>query len=155
MMTTEGTTFTGSTGTATMGAHPDIVELRDRLDRVAETPQARAVEGLAVMGGLYAAISPWIIGFTTGNPGLTISNLVVGLTVALLALDLGSAYSRAHGLSWVMPLLGAWILISQWVMTDVADTTGIMVSNVIAGAVIIVLGAIAMAMPRMTASRHG
>ncbi len=150
-MTTEGTVQSR----LPMSEHPDMAELRDRLDRVSETAQARTVEGLAVLAGLYAAISPWIIGFNTGNSSLTVSNLVVGLTATLLALDLGSAYSRAHGLSWVLPILGVWIIVAQWVMASTTLDVSIMVSNIIAGGVIVVLGVIALAMPRMGMSRSG
>lgn len=149
-MTTEGTIQ----DRLSMADHPDMVELRDRLDRVSETPQARTVEGLAMLAGLYAAVSPWIIGFNVGNTSLTVSNLVVGLAATLLALDLGSAYSRAHGLSWVLPILGVWIIVAQWIMAGTSVDAAIMVSNIIAGGVIVVLGAVALTMPRMGAARH-
>lgn len=147
-MTTEGTIQDRHV----MAGHPDMVELRDRLDRVSETPQARTIEGLAMLAGLYAAVSPWIIGFNVGNTSLTVSNLVVGLAATLLALDLGSAYSRAHGLSWVLPVLGAWIIVSQWVMAGTTIHASIAVSNIIAGALIVVFGLMAMAIPRMGAT---
>lgn len=138
---------------ASMASHPDMVELRDRLDRVSETTQARTVEGLAMLAGLYAAVSPWIIGFNTGNSSLMASNLIVGLAATLLALDLGSAYSRAHGLSWVLPILGVWIIVGQWIMVGTTLTAGIVVSNIVAGAVIVILGAASLGMTRMAAHR--
>ena len=148
-MTTEGTVQSR----LPMSEHPDTAELRDRLARVSETTQARTVEGLAMLAVLYTAVSPLIIGSHTGNTSLTVSNLVVGLTATLLALDLGSAYSRAHGMSWVLPILGVWVIIAQWVMVGTTVDAGIMISNIIAGAVIVVLGAAVLTMPHMGMSR--
>ena len=137
-----------------MSDHPDIIELRERLDRAAETPQAQAVEGLAVLAGLYAAISPWVVDFHTGNTSLTASNLIVGLAAALLALELGSVYSRAHGMSWVLPILGAWIIVSLWVIQSTALDVGVVLSNIIVGACIVLLGVASMGMQRMRMPRH-
>lgn len=148
-MTTEGTVQ----DRLSMADHPDMVELRDRLDRVSETPPAQFVEGVAVLAGLYAAVSPWILGFNT-DTALTVSNLIVGLAATLLALDLGSAYSRAHGISWVLPILGVWIIIAQWVMASATTDASIMISNIIVGGLIVVFGAAVMTMPRMRMSKH-
>ncbi len=137
-----------------MSDHPDIVELRERLDRAAETPQAKAVEGLAVIAGLYAAISPWVVDFHTGNASLTVSNLIIGLAAALVALELGSAYSRAHGMSWLLPILGAWIIVSQWVIQSTTLDVGVVLSNIIVGACIVLLGAAAVGVPRMRRPHH-
>lgn len=149
-MTTERTT----SDQLSMSDHPDIIELRNRLDRVSETPQAHAIEGLAVIAGLYAAVSPWVVDFHTGNASLTASNLIIGLAAALLALELGSAYSRAHGISWVLPILGVWIIVSQWVIQSTALNIGVTLNNIIVGACIVVLGAAAMGTSRLRMPSH-
>ncbi|MEU8876871.1 SPW repeat protein [Streptomyces javensis] len=51
--------------------HPDLMELSARYERAATTPQARAVEGLTLLAGLYLAISPWVVGFSAATAGLT------------------------------------------------------------------------------------
>lgn len=145
-MTTERTALPDQ---LSMSDHPDMVELRERLDRAAETPQAWAIDGLAVLAGLYAAISPWVVDFNTGNASLTASNLIVGLAAAALALELGSAYSRAHGIGWILPVLGAWIIVSQWVIQSTVLDAGVVVNNIIAGALIVLLGAGTVGMQRM------
>ncbi len=137
-----------------MSDHPDMVELRNRLDRVSETRQAQAVEGLAMLAGLYAAISPWVLDFHGGNPSLTVSNLVVGLAATLLALDLGSAYSRTHGMSWVLPVLGAWVIVSLWAIPSTALDAGVIISNVIVGGLIVIFGGAAVAMQGERAPRR-
>lgn len=149
-MTTERTT----TDQLSMSDHPDIIELRERLDRAAETPQAKAVEGLALIAGLYVAVSPWVVDFHAGNASLTVSNLIIGLAAAVLALDLGSAYSRAHGMSWVLPVLGAWVIVSLWVIQSASLNAGVVLSNIIAGACIVLLGIGSMSMQMMGVPRH-
>jgi SPW repeat len=67
--------------------HPDLVELRARYDRASETPQARALEGLTFLAGLYTAISPWVIGFNHLSD-VAVSNLIVGAALVVLALGL-------------------------------------------------------------------
>lgn len=149
-MTTEGTTKVATS----MSDHPDIVEIRDRLDRVSETAQAQTVEGLMMLSGLYVAISPWVVGFTASNTALTVSDLVVGLAIAILAMDLASAFSRAHGISWVLPVLGAWIIVGQFFMAGHALDVAVTLSNVIAGAVVLILGVGALAMQYTRMPRH-
>lgn len=149
-MTTERTT----TDQLSMSDHPDLIELRERLDRASETPQAKAVEGLAVIAGLYVAVSPWVVDFHTGNTSLTVSNLIIGLAAALLAAELGSAYSRAHGMSWVLPILGVWVIVSQWVIQSTVLDVGVVLNNIIAGACIVLLGLGVMGMSRMRMPQH-
>ncbi|MFI0773261.1 SPW repeat protein [Streptomyces sp. NPDC021212] len=120
--------------------HPDLMELRARYERAATTPQARAVEGLTLLAGLYLAISPWVVGFFDTATALTVNNLITGLAVAVLALGFGSAYERTHGLGWVVAAIGVWTIITPWAVYGPSPTTGTMVSNVITGAVIFLLG---------------
>jgi hypothetical protein len=128
-----------------MERHPDILELRARYDRAAETMSAHAVDGLTFMSGLYLAISPWVVGFN-GRTTLTVNNLLTGIAVALLAVGLASAYGRTHGVAWVTPLIGVWTLIAPWVVSGNTATTSTILSNVITGAAIVVFGLAAAAM---------
>jgi hypothetical protein len=91
--------------TTSIEQHPDIVELRARYERTAETPQARILEGLTFLAGVYLAISPWVITFNDRAP-ITVNDLIIGVALAVLALGFTSAYSRTHNLAWVTPLLG-------------------------------------------------
>jgi hypothetical protein len=128
-----------------MEGHPDILELRARYDRAAETMSAHAVDGLTFMSGLYLAISPWVVGFN-GRTTLTVNNLLTGIAVALLAVGLASAYGRTHGVAWVTPLIGVWTIIAPWVVSGNTATTSTILSNVITGAAIVVFGLAATAM---------
>jgi hypothetical protein len=129
-----------------MAQHPDLAEvkrahdlqeLRERYERASETPTGQLVEGLIVLGGLYIATSPWIVGFT--GP-LQINNLVVGLAVAVLGFGFAAAYGSTHRLAWVCPVLGAWTIVALWAVSGATLTTGSIVSNVIAGAVVLLCG---------------
>jgi hypothetical protein len=128
-----------------MTQHPDLLELRDRFERVAETPTAQLVDGLTVLAGLYVALSPWIVGFTGGQARLAINDLIIGLAIALLGVGFAWAYPRTHRISWVCPLLGVWTIVAVWVMRAVGASTGTVASNVISGVVVVLLGLVAMA----------
>lgn len=134
--------------------HPDIAALRDRYDKVAETPAVQLAEGLMLLAGLFAAVSPWIVGFH-GQMSLTVNNLITGITIAVLAVGFTSAYGRTHGIAFVVPLLGVWMIIAPWVVSGVHTTAGLIWSNVVVGAVICVLGlgVAAMGMRRRASSR--
>ncbi|MFD7920094.1 SPW repeat protein [Streptomyces sp. NPDC059740] len=115
--------------------HPDIQAMRAKHDRAASGPTGGIFEGLAFLAGLFIAISPWIVGFYTSSTVLTVSSLVIGLAISALTLTLGSNYGRTHHIGWALPLMGAWVLISQWVMKGAPDNTHIIVTNVIGGGV--------------------
>lgn len=136
--------------------HPDLAELRQTYDRVGSTAPAQIIDGLTFLSGLYLALSPWIVGFQRFS-GLAISNLIIGLAVAALALACASAFSRTYGVSWLLPLLGVWTIISPWVArggaapgipgrTTTALTAGPIWNNVVTGLLILVLGAASLAM---------
>jgi hypothetical protein len=131
-----------SHSTTGMVGHPDIAELRARYDRAAETPPAKAADGLTFLSGLYLAISPWIVGFYDSR-ALTVNNLIIGLAIALMAVGLASAYGRMHGVAWVAPLVGVWTIIAPWVVSRGFRGTGMIISNVVVGALIVIFGVVA------------
>lgn len=127
-----------ASGTVGLEGRTDIEQLRARYEVAAERPTAQAVDGLTFLGGLYLAASPWIVGF--GARDLRITDLIVGVALAIVALGLAAAFGRTHGMTWVVPVLGAWTIVAPWVVLGSAATTAQIVSNVIAGAAIFVLG---------------
>lgn len=141
------------TNTTVIDQHPDLLELRARYDRAAETPQARLLEGATFLAGLYTAVSPWVVGFSTMSD-LAVTNLIVGVALAILALGFASAYGRTHNLAWTTPLIGVWVVITQWVILGSAAPGGIIINNVITGGVIVLLG-LGMAGLGMMAQRGG
>ncbi|WP_019971802.1 SPW repeat protein [Mycobacterium sp. 141] len=118
--------------------HPDILALRARYDRVAESMAAQATFGLTLMAALYVALSPWIIGYQ-GFTRLSANDLFVGGTVGVLALCFGCALDRSHGMTWTLPFFGVWLVISPWIYVS-GPTAGMIWSHVLSGAVVFVLG---------------
>ncbi|WP_430335025.1 SPW repeat protein [Rhodococcus sp. ACT016] len=134
-----------TTPSMSMETHPDIAELRARYDEFGGSAVPQVVEGLMVLAGLYAAASPWIVGFS-GQTSLTMCNLFAGFAVALLAVGHATTFSRTHGITFVAPLLGVWLIVSPWLVSNVSRSAGLIWSNVVVGAVVLVLGAAIMGM---------
>jgi hypothetical protein len=128
-----------STVHSSIDHHPDLLALRARYERVAESMSAHFTFGLALLTGLYVAAAPWIIGFN-GAASLPTSDFIVGIAVAFLAYGFATMLDRAHGMTWTLPVLGLWVLVSPWVVSGVALTTGMIWSHVVAGALLTFLG---------------
>jgi hypothetical protein len=141
----------GSRGTTTMQGsshmetHPDIMSLRDRYAKVGDNPATGMLESLLMMAGLWLAISPWVTGFA-GFTGLRVSNLVLGLALALLGLGFGSALERTHNLGWTALAIGVWTIIAPWVVSGNFDTNKTITNNAITGGVICLLALATMGM---------
>lgn len=99
------------------------------------------------------AISPWVVGFNS-SPTLAVSNLVTGIALAVLALGYAAAYSRTHALAWVAPMIGAWTIVTPWVILGGDSTTAIVVNNVITGGVVTLLGVGVAALSMTATSRR-
>lgn len=142
---------------SSMETHPDILDIRARhemAERAATTPQAQAVETMALLTGLYLAASPWIAGFN-GLTTLAVNNLILGIAYAvLMSGGFGRAYERTHSMAWAACGLGVWTIIAPWVVAGDVSTTRSIVNNVIVGAVALLLGLAASAAARSPGSRR-
>ena len=121
--------------------HPDASEMRERYDRMLGGHDVALVDGPVFLLGLYCAVSPWILHYTTSQPALAAHNLIMGIAIALLALGFTRAPERMYGLSWAICAMGAWMIISPWVVGTSPDT-GVVLNNIIIGALAVVLGAL-------------
>lgn len=119
--------------------HPDVGEMRDRYARMLGGRDVALVDGPVFLLGLYCAASPWILHFTTSQPALVTHNLIMGIAIGLLALGFTRAPERMYGLSWAMCAIGAWLIISPWIVGEDPDA-GVILSNIIIGALAVVLG---------------
>lgn len=122
-----------------MAEHPDLVALRARYEEASNTTMAQFVDGLTFLAGLYMAISPWVVGFANAG-ALAVNNLIVGAAFAVLAVGFASAYGRTHGIAWVTPVIGVWMILAPWLVAATTTTTPMVLNNVIIGAVGVVLG---------------
>ncbi|WP_236243481.1 SPW repeat protein [Streptomyces sp. CC228A] len=126
---------------ADIGGHPELAEMRARLERTASSGGAVAAEGLLMLAGVYAAISPWVVHFSGTEPNLTLNNLIVGIAVAVLALGLAAAPDRLFRLAWAAVPLGIWLIISPWTATATHSAdAGMIWNNVVTGAVVCLVG---------------
>jgi hypothetical protein len=113
--------------------------LRARYERVAESMSAHLTFGLVLLTGLYVAASPWIVGFSATTQ-LATCDVLAGIAVAFLAYGFATSLDRAHGMTWTLPVLGVWVIVSPWVVHGVAPSAGMIWSNVVAGALLTFLG---------------
>jgi SPW repeat len=132
-----------STVHSSIDHHPDLLALRERYDRAAESMTAQGTFGLTLLTAVYAAVSPWIVGFQGTRP-LVVNDFVVGIVCVALAFGFAMALDRSHGMTWTLPVFGLWFIVSPWILHGVSPHGGMIWSNVIAGAALTLLGLNAM-----------
>ncbi|MGW4035688.1 SPW repeat protein [Streptomyces sp. NPDC004778] len=122
-----------------LSGHPDASEMRARYDRVMGGRDVALVDAPVFLVGLYCAVSPWVLHFTASQPALVTHNLVMGIAIAVLALGFTVMPERMYGLSWAICAIGAWIIVSTWVVGSSPDA-GIVINNIIVGGLTVLLG---------------
>jgi len=120
-------------------SHPDVSEMRDRYARMLGGRDVALVDGPVFLLGLYCAASPWILHYTTSQPAMVTHNLIMGIAIGMLALGFTVNPARMYGLSWAMCAMGAWMIVSPWIVGDSPDA-GVVLSNIIIGALAMMLG---------------
>ncbi|MFI6345826.1 SPW repeat protein [Streptomyces sp. NPDC050560] len=122
-----------------LATHPDVPEMRARYDRVLGGRDVALVDGPVFLVGLFCAISPWVLHFTSSQPSLVVHNVIMGIALGLLALGFTVMPGRMYGLSWAMCAMGVWLIISPWVVGSSPDN-GVIITNVIIGGLTVLLG---------------
>ncbi|MFE7141233.1 SPW repeat protein [Streptomyces sp. NPDC057644] len=122
-----------------ISGHPDASEMRARYDRVMGGRDVALVDAPVFLVGLYCAVSPWVLHFTANQPALVTHNLLMGIAIAVLALGFTVMPERMYGLSWAICAIGAWIIVSTWVVGSSPDA-GIVINNIIVGGLTVLLG---------------
>ncbi len=122
-----------------ISGHPDASEMRARYDRVMGGRDVALVDAPVFLVGLYCAVSPWVLHFTANQPALVTHNLVMGIAIAVLALGFTAMPERMYGLSWAICAMGAWIIVSTWVVGNSPDV-GIVINNIVVGGLTVLLG---------------
>lgn len=138
-----------STEPRTAGARPARESELPGADPV--VPRAGLGSGLALLAGLYLILSPWVTR-SIDQFGLVASNVITGIAVALLAVGFARSSDRIRTLAWVVPVIGAWVIASPWLVYRGSGlvqlefgripelSTATWLSDVIAGAIIVVAG---------------
>ncbi|MFE7312021.1 SPW repeat protein [Streptomyces sp. NPDC057555] len=127
-----------------LAGHPDISEMRARFERTLGGRDVVLVDGPVFLVGLYCAVSPWVVHFTASQPALMTHNLIVGIAIALLAIGFTVTPERMYGLSGAMCAIGAWMIVSPWVVGRGPDA-GVIWNNIVIGALTFLLGALCVA----------
>ncbi|GGZ00776.1 SPW repeat protein [Streptomyces poonensis] len=122
-----------------ISSHPDVSEMRDRYDRMMGGRDVALVDAPVFLLGLYFAVSPWIIHFSSVQTSLSTHNLIIGIAISLLAIGFTAAPQRMYGLSWAMGVMGIWMIISPWVVGRNSDG-GVIANNVVVGALTLIMG---------------
>ncbi|GHH73214.1 hypothetical protein GCM10018793_11520 [Streptomyces sulfonofaciens] len=89
--------------------------------------------------GLYCAVSPWVVHFTTNQSFLVVHNVIIGIAIGLLALGFTVTPARMYGLSWAMSAIGVWLIISPWIVGTNPDA-GVIANNAVLGGLTVALG---------------
>ncbi|GGZ42576.1 SPW repeat protein [Streptomyces bluensis] len=132
--------------------HPDVTEMRERYARVLGGRDVVFMDGPVFLLGLYCAVSPWILHFTTSQPALVPHNLIIGVAIGLLALGFTAAPQRMYGLSWATCAIGVWMIISPWIVGTSPDA-GVIINNVVIGGLAVILGMLCAATAARATSR--
>ncbi|UQA96946.1 SPW repeat protein [Streptomyces halobius] len=127
-----------------LAGHPDVSEMAARYDRVLGGRDVVLVDGPVFLVGLYCAASPWIVHYTASQPALLTHNLILGIAIALLAIGFTATPDRMYGLSGAMCAMGAWLIVSPWIVGSGPDA-GVIWNNVVVGALTFLLGAMCVA----------
>ncbi|NYE39887.1 hypothetical protein HEB29_000898 [Streptomyces fulvorobeus] len=110
-----------------------------RYDRVLGGRDVALVDAPVLLVGLYCAVSPWVLHFTASQPSLATHNLILGIAIAVLALGFTVMPERMYGLSWAICAIGAWLIVSTWIVGTSPDA-GVVLNNIIVGALTFLLG---------------
>jgi hypothetical protein len=101
--------------------------------------------GLNIIAGIWLIISPWVLGFNSGdsywNP------IICGIIVGVIGLIRAGGAYRASELSWINALVGVWLFISAWWL---ASSNQAIWNDLVLGVIVFVLALIS-----ATASEEG
>jgi hypothetical protein len=92
-------------------------------------------DALSFLLGAGLFFSPWLFGFSAEQPAAFNAH-VVGAIIAVLSLMALFAFQSWE--EWISGVLGAWLLISPWVLGFSASSTAVL-THVVAGIAVIVL----------------
>lgn len=137
-----------------LATHPDADEMRTRYNRILGGRDVALMDAPVYLIGLLLAVSPWVVHFTTTQPHLVIHNVIVGIAIGLLGWGFANAPHRMYGLSWAMPVIGTWLIISSWIVGTHPDR-GVIALNATLGGLTILMGLLCAAVAAKARSRRG
>ena len=122
-----------------------------RLGRADPPSTAGILDGLVLLAGLYLIIAPFV--HNDGLTRLAVNNLIIGVTLALLAVGYARNFPGLSSIAWTIPIIGLWVIAAPWVIyharvspmaTSIYPqpmSTSTWIGNLVAGAVVVLAGA--------------
>jgi len=101
------------------------------LDKVTEQWQ----DSVSVVLGLWLLFSPWLFGYA-GAPAIAWTAYIVGIVIAVAAFAALVAFQKWE--EWLKAVLGAWLIISPWVISYGGHQTA-MWNHIVVGALVLIL----------------
>ena len=115
---------------------------------------AQVTGTVGILTGLWVAISPWFLVLQHGGNNAAVTNLIVGLAVVALGLFAVSGSRGFSGLEVGTLIAGSWLILSPYILDEkFAIATPMYWSNVLAGALIAVVGLAALGETRRLTAR--
>lgn len=126
-------------GAERLSQHPDVVALQRRYGGAFTSRGTAVGEGVLALAATWVAIAPFVVGFAVNSLPMAINDVIVGLLVVALGMRLAGTVQR-NGMGWMSVPLGAWMIISPFIVTTAVLTPGLVWSNVVGGAVVVLAG---------------
>jgi SPW repeat len=92
-------------------------------------------DGANLVLGLWLLVSPWLFGYAAA-PTVAWNAYVVGVIIAVAAAAALIAFQKWE--EWLNAVLGAWLIVSPWVLGYTA-TTAAMWNHIVVGALVLIL----------------
>ncbi len=110
------------------------------------------VDVVNLIVGALLFLTPWAFGFVADQPAAS-NAWISGILIAVVAIAALTKFAEWE--EWVNLLLGAWVVVSPWLLGFAAHTTGRWV-HVVAGLIVAILAAVKLwflhqSPPRVTA----
>lgn len=134
-----------------LAQHPDVRALQRQYGAAGSSNVVG--EGLFVLAGAWLAIAPWVAGFAATSFAMTANNVLIGLVV--VALGLRASGPGGQALSWAGVPLGVWAIIATWLVPFGTHTAGLVWSNVVGGAVVVLASLAVLTGTMINLSRSG
>lgn len=93
---------------------------------------------IALLGGLWIAILPWVMNFATTSPQLKVNDLIIGLAAAFIAVCSMTALRGVTGSGLANVVLGAWLIANAFEPFLTPGGVGFMIGQIVGGAVVLV-----------------
>jgi hypothetical protein len=109
--------------------------------------QVATASALSLLAGVWLIVSPLVVNYASADP---VWNVVIcGCVIALCGLLRVSGSYRAHWMSWVTAVAGAWLVVSAILLDHSARAAG---NDIVVGVIVFGLGVYGASARRRTAS---